>query len=435
MINKGSKKQNPLYPAFLMLILDDLFTRMQKATLLKHCWLFLLAIASFHVATAQNLKSKAATTEGVLISRFPFHQYYGGVVVIRAKLKGIPDTLQFILDTGSAGISLDTNTCVRLGIPLIPTDKIVRGVGGSKKVAFAMNHTLQMPGLEVDSLNFHVNDYELISQVYGLQVDGIMGYSILSRYTIYIDYDTEMISVYTKGNLTYPRGGLLLHPSLTLIPIVSAELRNGKGLWNNRYYFDTGAGMCLLLSKQFVQDSTILSSRKRQRKVIETEAQGLGGKMSMDITTIQEFKLGTFTFRNVPVYLFDDVSNITAYPFLGGMVGNDLLRRFNLFLNYGKKEIYMVPNSHYRDPFDYSYTGLVIYQIDGQIEITDIIKGSPAEKAGFKKGDKLIAINNNITSNLQVYRDLLKNVGTRPVLLIIRDKEFLLKKIQIKSIL
>jgi C-terminal processing protease CtpA/Prc len=117
------------------------------------------------------------------------------------------------------------------------------------------------------------------------------------------------------------------------------------------------------------------------------------------------------------------------------MVGNDLLRRFNLFLNYGKKEIYMVPNSHYRDPFDYSYTGLVIYQIDGQIEITDIIKGSPAEKAGFKKGDKLIAINNNITSNLQVYRDLLKNVGTRPVLLIIRDKEFLLKKIQIKSIL
>jgi membrane-associated protease RseP (regulator of RpoE activity) len=155
----------------------------------------------------------------------------------------------------------------------------------------------------------------------------------------------------------------------------------------------------------------------------------------MDITTIQEFKLGTFTFRNVPVYLFDDVSNITAYPFLGGMVGNDLLRRFNLFLNYGKKEIYMVPNSHYRDPFDYSYTGLVIYQIDGQIEITDIIKGSPAEKAGFKKGDKLIAINNNITSNLQVYRDLLKNVGTRPVLLIIRDKEFLLKKIQIKSIL
>ncbi|SFD33881.1 Aspartyl protease [Chitinophaga sp. CF118] len=409
---------------------------MQRATLLKHCWLILSAITTFHVATAQATHSKAGTSnEGVLISRFPFKQYYGGVVVIQAQLEGIPDTLQFILDTGSAGISLDTSTCLRLGIALTPSDKIVRGVGGSKKVAFAMNRTLLLPGLTVDSLNFHINDYELISQVYGLQVDGIMGYSILSRYIVQIDYDTETITIYSKGNFTYPKGGLLMRPSLTLIPIVSAQLRNGKTQRNTRYYFDTGAGMCLLFSKQFVHDSAVLSSRKRQRKVIQTEAQGLGGKMSMDITTIQEFKLGSYSFRNVPVYLFDDVSNITAYPFLGGMVGNDLLRRFNLYLNYGKKEIYLVPNSHFRDPFDYSYTGLIIYLIDGQVEITDIIKGSPAEKSGFQKGDKIIAINNIISDNLQLYRDLLKNVGTRPTLLIKRDKELLLKKIQIKSIL
>lgn len=399
-----------------------LFPRMYRATL---CWFILSAICSFRAATAQS----------VLISRFPFKQYYGGVVVIQAQIQGIPDTLQFILDTGSAGISLDTTTCIRLGIPLTPSEKIVRGVGGSKQVSFAMNRTLLLPGLQVDSLDFHINDYELISQVYGLQVDGIMGYSMLSRYVVQVDYDTETIAIYSKGNFTYPKGGMLMRPSLTLIPIVTAQLRNGKTQRNTRYYFDTGAGMCLLLSKQFVQDSSVLSSRKKKQKVIQTEAQGLGGKMNMDITTIQEFKLGNYSFRNVPVYLFDDISNITAYPFLGGMVGNDLLRRFNLYLNYGKKEIYLVPNSHYRDPFDYSYTGLIIYLIEGQIEITDIIKGSPAEKAGFRKGDKIIAINNIISSNLQLYRDLLKNVGTRPTLLITRDKELLLKKIQIKSIL
>jgi hypothetical protein len=408
-----------------------LFPRMHRATLL----LILSSIFLFPAATAQTTHSKAATTEGVLITRFPFKQYYGGVVVIQALLEGIPDTLQFILDTGSAGISLDTSTCLRLGIPLTPTDKIVRGIGGSKTVSFAMDRTLILPGLVVDSLDFHINDYELISQVYGLQVDGIMGYSILSRYIVQVDYDTETIAIYTKGSFTYPKGGMLMRPSLTLIPIVTAQLRNGKTQRNTRYYFDTGAGMCLLLSKQFVVDSAVLSSRKKQKKVIQTEAQGLGGKMSMDITTIQEFKLGNYSFRNVPVYLFDDISNITAYPFLGGMVGNDLLRRFNLYLNYGKKEIYLVPNSHYRDPFDYSYTGLIIYLIDGQVEITDIIKGSPAEKAGFKKGDKIVAINNNISANLQLYRDLLKNIGTRPTLLILRDKEFFLKKIQIKSIL
>lgn len=406
--------------------------------LLKHCWLILNAvICLFHVVAKAQTQPvvNESRRPGELITRFPFKQYYGGVVVIRACLAGIPDTLQFILDTGSAGISLDTNTCVALGIPLTPTDRIVRGVGGSKTVSFAMDRTLLLPGLQVDSLDFHVNDYELISQVYGLQVDGIVGYSILSKFIVQVDYDTETISVYEKGPFTYPKGGHLLRPSLTLIPIVNANLKNGKAQHNNRYYFDTGAGMCLLLSHQFVKDSAILSSRKKQRKVIQTEAQGLGGKMAMDITTIQEFKLGSYTFRNVPVYLFDDITNVTAYPFLGGMIGNDLLRRFNLILNYGKKEIYLMPNSHYKDPFDYSYTGLIIYLIDGRIEVTDIIKGSPAEKAGIQKGDIIIAINNFFSNNLQLYRDILKNVGTRPTLLIMRDKELMIKKIQIKSIL
>lgn len=406
---------------------------MQKAFLSKLIYSTLLALFLFHAATAQSKLPQEA--EGTLICRFPFRQYYGGVVVILAQLKGFSDTLQFILDTGSAGISLDTSTCVRLGIKLTPSERVVRGVGGSKRVDFAMDRTLILPGLEVDSLNFHVNNYELISQVYGLQVDGIIGYSLLSRYNVLVDYNTEEVQLYTTGKFTYPKGGTLLHPTLTNIPIINAQLRNGKTQCDSRYYFDTGAGMCLLFSKQYVADSAILSTRKKQRKVIQTEAQGLGGKMTMDVTTIGEFKIGNFSFRNVPVYVFDDQTNITAYPFLGGMVGNDLLRRFNIYLNYGKKEIYLLPNNHFREPFDYSYTGLVIYMIDGKIEITDIIKGSPAEKAGLKAGDIIMAINNLFTNNIQEVREQLKNVGTRPMLLISRNNELMLKKVLIKSIL
>ena len=417
----------------------ELHASCMRYTLLLYCCLLHAFAGNSTYAAAlisfSALNSDTTEKGSVLITSFPFKQYYGGVVVIQAQLKGIPDTLQFILDTGSAGISLDTSTCERLGIALQPSDRIVRGLGGAKQVSFARDRTLVLPGLEVDSLDFHVNDYELISQVYGLQVDGIIGHSLLSRYIVNVDYDKELINIYTKGKFNYPKGGQLLRPSLTLIPIIPAPLRNGKAQTLNRYYFDTGAGMCLLLSNQFVKDSALLSSRKRQRKIIQTEAQGLGGKMQMHITTIQEFKVGNYSFRNVPVYLFDDITNITAYPFLGGMIGNDLLRRFNLTLNYPKKEIYLLPNSHYRDPFDYSYTGLIIYLINGRVEITDIIKNSPAENAGFKKGDVILAINNNFTNNLQVYRDILKTVGTKPSILVIRDKELILKKLPIKSIL
>ncbi len=384
-------------------------------------------------ALAQDAGDDAAEPEARLLTRFPFKQYYGGVVVISAKLNNYPDTLQFLLDTGSAGISLDTTTCVQLGIRLTPSDKIVRGLVASKTISFATDCTLHLPGLQVDSLDFHVNNYELISQVYGIQIDGIMGYSVLSRYIVQVDYDKEEIVIWSKGRFKYPRGGHMLKPNLTYIPVISAPLRSGRHNVDHRYYFDTGAGMCLLLSTRFVKDSSLLVRRKA--KVIPTEAQGLGGKMQMYITTMNEFRIGTYNFRNVPTYLFDDVTNITSYPSLAGMIGNDLLRRFNLTLNYAKKEIHLMPNTHFRDQFDYSYTGLIIYLIDNRIEVTDVIRNSPAEKAGFKPGDFVLAINNNFTTNLQIYRDILKNIGTRPTLLIMRDGELMLKKLPVRSIL
>lgn len=397
-----------------------------------HVFFLCLLILNVNVS-AQEQESTTDGPEARFITRFPFKQYYGGVVVISARLNNYPDTLQFLLDTGSAGISLDTSTCLRLGVPLTPSDKIVRGLGASKNISFATDHSLHLPGLSVDSLDFHVNNYELISQVYGIQIDGIIGFSLLSKFIVQVDYDKEEIVMFTQGSFRYPRGGYLMRPNLTFIPVVPAPMRSGKRNVNHRYYFDTGAGMCLLLSTQFVKDSALLV--KRKAKVIPTEAQGLGGKMQMFITTMNEFRIGNYTFRNVPTYLFDDVTNITSYPSLGGMIGNDLLRRFNLTLNYARKEIHLMPNTHFRDQFDYSYTGLIIYLIDNRIEVTDVIRNSPAEKAGFKTGDLILAVNNNFTSNLQVYRDILKNIGTRPTLLLMRDGELLLKKLPIRSIL
>lgn len=409
---------------------------MLKPILLRFMLLLAAAGTSLSTKAGNTTFDNDSTREAMLITRFHFKQYYGGVVVVQALVSNYPDTLQFILDTGSAGISLDTTTCLRLGISMEPSDRIIKGLGSSKPVSFARHHSLKLPGLKVDSLDFHINDYELISQVYGIQVDGIIGYSLLSRYIVTIDYDTEEIIIYSKGKYTYPKGGQLLRPSLTQIPLISAPLKNAVRTITNRYYFDTGAGMCLLLSSQFVNDSSVLQGkRRRAKKIIQTEAQGLGGKMTMSLTTVSEFRIGNYSFRNVPTYVFDDKSNVTAYPFLGGMIGNDLLRRFNITLNYGKKEIYMLPNTHFRDMFDYSYTGLIIYLINGRVEVTDIIKGSPAEKAGFRTGDIIMGINNNLGPNLQLFRELLKNIGTRATCLISRDKELLIKKLPIKSIL
>jgi predicted aspartyl protease len=397
--------------------------------MLRSLFLILTIIASF---SGQRLHAQETFIQPAsrLITTFPFTVFTGGVILLKAKLNDFPDSLNFILDTGSGGISLDSETCVRLRMTPQPSDKTILGIAGVRQVKFLYNQSLHLPGLTVDSLNFHVNDYDILTSVYGEKVDGIIGYSFFSRYIVQINYDSSRISVWTLGNFRYPKGGYMMRPVIASLPILGAEVQDAKKIFA-RFYFDTGAGLCSLLSTDFVTDSALLDSRK---KVYYTSAQGLGGKATMRLTTLRNLRIGPYRFRKVPAYVFDDQYNVTSYPNLGGLVGNDILRRFNVTLNYDRRVIYLLPNSHYRDLFDYSYTGLGLYWIDGEIRVGDVMKESPAEKAGFREDDIVLSVGNNFSNNIQAYKSLLQNTGDKLKLIVNRKGELLQMNLQVKSI-
>ncbi len=366
-----------------------------------------------------------------MITRFGFKQLTGGVVMLKASFAAFPDTLNFILDTGSGGISLDSLTTQYFGLTPVASQKTIRGIAGIKNVGFLNNQKIHFPGLTVDSLNFHVNDYEILSAVYGEKIDGIIGYSILSRYIIKLDYDSLSIEFWSKGALKYPRGGFLLRPQITTLPVVSMHLRDEREV-TSRFLYDIGAGLCLMLSSDYIKDSSLL---RKKRKWYAKEAEGLGGKIDMNLTVIREMRLGPYRFKNVPVFIFDDTYNITSYPYLGGLIGNDLLRRFNVIFNYDKRDIYLTPNKHFPEPFDYSYSGIELYYIDGQVIVGDVAARSPAEAAGLKEGDLVLSINKVFTSNLLLLKTELQNAGNKIKMIIIRDGQLMEIQFKIKSIM
>jgi hypothetical protein len=353
-----------------------------------------------------------------LITRFPFTMLSGGIIIIEAKLDDYIDTLNFILDTGSGGISLDSSTVEYFKLPTVKSDKTIRGIGGVKNVEFTTDHTLKLPNLETANLDFHINDYSLLTSVYGMRIDGIIGYSFLRRYIVCLNYDRSEISVYSPGSFRYPKSGTLLKPSFNSLPMQPVLVRDDKTVVN-KFYFDTGAGLCFLLSEDFARDSAILPKNK---KMLLTQAEGLGGKRPMYLTVVKEVRIGPYKFRKVPTYVFNDEFNVTSYPNTGGLLGNDLLRRFNVILNYPEQSIHLQPNSHYGESFDYSYTGLGIYSEEGEVIVLDVIKDSPGEKAGFKVGDL-------------IYRNLLQNAGSNIKVLVMRDGKPFLLNLNVRHIL
>ncbi|RYF90297.1 MAG: PDZ domain-containing protein [Chitinophagaceae bacterium] len=363
-----------------------------------------------------------------LITQFPFRQFSGGVMVIKARYENIKDSLQFILDTGSGGISLDSTTCDVYGLVGRKTDTTITGIGGKRKVSFLFNKKLQMPGLVLDSLNFHINNYEILTSVYGEKIDGIIGYSFFSRYIVNINFDTHMLEVYAPGKMQYPEGGHILRPAFTSLPIQYAQVKDSRKLAHH-FYFDTGAGLCVLLSDRYVSDSAVILKRRKPRL---TQAEGMAGRVQMRLTVIKQFKVGPYRFHNVPTHLYKDDYNVLSYPFVAGLLGNDLLRRFNMTINYGQREIHLLPNKHFNEPFDYAYSGLGIYYTDGKILVEDIIEGSPADKAGLKLDDEILGVGNNLSQNIQQYKNMLQVANQKIRLLVIRDGE--LKELYIKTV-
>ena len=352
-----------------------------------------------------------------LLAQIPFIQLTGGIVIVQARVGDFPDTLNFVLDTGSSGISLDSTTADYLKLKPIPTNREIRGIAGIHKVSFLYNRQLHFPGLTIDSLNFHVNDYTILTEVYGERIDGIIGYSVFNRYIVKLDYDSMKVAFFTQGTIRYPRGGFLLKPAINQLVAQPLRVKDEKAV-NSRFLYDMGAGVCMLLTKDFVKDSAFLS--KRKKRWIK-EGEGLGGKIDMELVVMKEIKLGPYRFRNVPVYIFDDVYNVTSYPYLGGLIGNDILRRFNVILNYEKNDIYLTPNSHYRESFDYSYSGVELYLIGNVIVVGDVAKGSPAETAGIREGDIVVSVNNNFTQNLNLYKVALQTPNEKVKLIIRRE--------------
>ena len=95
----------------------------------------------------------------------------------------------------------------------------------------------------------------------------------------------------------------------------------------------------------------------------------------------------------------------------------------------------MLPNTHFKEAFDYSYTGLGMYLVDGEIQVVDVMPESPAELAGFKEGDVIMAVGNNFSKNIQLYKNMLQSTGEKLKVLVLRPEGPIVLTLKVKNIL
>ena len=225
---------------------------------------------------------------------------------------------------------------------------------------------------------------------YGLPVVGVLGMDLLKDLVVRIDFPTETIEFLRRSAFQPPSGAV----DLPLTPsdegyLVEATVQSGTASATGHFLIDTGNNGTLELSRRFQDRHPELSFRTFARN----GANGVGGTLLTSEAICPTLSLGSLNLRDSLVDLDQTAQGVEAD--IDGIIGNEIWRRFNLVFDLPDNELYLQRNAHFPEPFSYVTAGINILASGSRYEmltVHEVLPGSASQRAGFQKGDVLVAL-------------------------------------------
>ncbi len=363
----------------------------------------------------------------------PF-EFENNFIIVKIRFnKVLP--LKFIFDTGAEYTILTKRELAEMiGVQYAKEFKIVGADMKTILTAYlARNVGLEIGSIENPNQDFLVmgEDYFKFEPLTGVEVHGIIGANFFSRYVVKINYRKKVISLYSPQHYTPPKG-------YQEIPInifkkkpyleVSSKLFRQDSLTNLKLLLDTGASLTFLL-----YNDTHPALKLPERVVRGNIGKGLGGEIEGFIGRFHEisvpdtpFKLNNLIANYQEIYDYMDSIELNDR---NGLIGNMVLSRFDIIIDYHKQILYIKPNKNYKKDFRFDRSGLSFLASGPELNtytVNNVVPGSPAEEAGILKGDQLRKVNWIPVAFLSMgdlSRKLQGKVGKQVKMVLIRDKK------------
>lgn len=374
--------------------------------------LFLLLFLAVHIIlTAQ-------------VATIPFEE--DGLVYINVTMSKSETPLSFIFDTGASSSVIDTRVAKRIGL-ISNHSTMATGASGSQAYKLATGQTLTIEGIDFSDVNLVFVDLEALSKRSGRPIEGIIGYDLLKRFTTLMDFNTQQIQLYNDINDIDDRKEYKAYP-MTMdfsIPLVELQytLADGTSLKGD-FLFDSGAHLTLLFNSPYAKKHTM---KTKIGHTIAIESRGLTTSFDNISGTLPSLSMSGYTFTDVPVSLSQATSGVSAFTQIAGILGADLIDRFNIIIDYANNALYMRPNATFAKAFEYPIKGFVLENDQGKIMISQVFTSMEAYAEGMREGDQLMRIDGISYPSLKEFRKALKSEN-KTVLLEVLTQEGVTKE-------
>ena len=337
----------------------------------------------------------------------------------------------FLLDSGAGMTVIDSILAVEMDLPF---GGRIPGAGAVGMTEFQL---ARIPGLAVRGIEFSAQTViafplsEMASLFLEREIGGILGYDFLSRFITRIDYENLTLSFFDPDSFApAPASVAVEAPLMNNIFSIEARL---EGTYQGTFLLDTGANSTML-QKGFVDRHGLLEGRES----VSVAILGAGGTEKASLARFESFELGGFLLEGPVFALPSGNKGIGAFEKLDGVIGNNILERFIVTLDYENQRCYLEKSGRFEDQFHPDRSGIALTRTDeGGVRIYAVAPGSPAFKAGLEAGDEVVSIDGRAVESFDSIEEMMQLFSgaddTKINLEIIRNNKLIKFKIKLEK--
>ncbi len=347
----------------------------------------------------------------------------GNRVVVDVEVNDLPPS-KFILDTGAATTVVEQDYAAQRGIRSTGQTR-AQGAGGSVSAGVAENLVFEIgDGVRVPAARVPLIPMRPLILRAGSPLNGVLGGQVFNTYVVEIDYERSAVAFHERKSFAPAQTAVsvplqFVHGSIPQVD-VRLTLPDGRTV-PARLHLDTGAGPGLILTRSFVKRHNI-----ELPDGIDTEmGLGVGGATTERTGRIARLDFAGFTFDKPVTMLSNTMKGLLGDSEVDGLLGGEILRRFTVQIDYGRKQMYLTKNANFSEPLDIDMLGAMLGASDTSFQsivVQSLQPKTPATEAGLREGDELRAIDGKPVTprELEAIRRMFRKPDQRYELTILR---------------
>jgi hypothetical protein len=301
---------------------------------------------------------------------------------------------RLLCDTGGQNV-VTPDLARELGLKF---EGAIQGQGSGEKsedVGLTKIETLRIGEATLASQVFAVFDFSALGEVEGLPLRGLVGYEVFKRFVVSIDYEHRRLTLTLPDSFAYAGTGTVVPFKFNgQVPQVEGEIDGLPG----KFDIDTGSRASLTILAPFAEKHGLRSVYGP--KVEAITGWGVGGPSRGLMTRARVLKLGSVTVTNPLTELSLQKKGSFTDPYVAGNVGGGVLKRFNVIFDYARQRLIFERNQNDARPDVYDRAGLWMNRNGGAFKVMFVLPGGPAEEAGIKTEDRILAIEGRTPAEL-----------------------------------